>query len=96
MDDPRRRRNVLFTGDYDGTVLHPRAATSRRFRRRQDGARRAGAGVEWDDLVAWAVRNGLGGIENLSLIPGYVGAAPVQNIGLRGRGEDMIEASSAC
>lgn len=85
--------NVLFTGDYHGTVLHP---ACRDIAQVSDDGRtvrvRAGAGVEWDDLVAWAVRNGLGGIENLSLIPGYVGAAPVQNIGAYGaEAKDTIE-----
>ena len=84
---------MLFTGDYDGTVLHP---ACRDIAQISDDGRtvrvRAGAGVEWDDLVAWAVRNGLGGIENLSLIPGYVGAAPVQNIGAYGaEAKDTIE-----
>lgn len=77
--------NILFTQDYDGLLLTP---VSRRIEiLHDDGASvcvRADAGVEWDDLVAWAVERDLWGIENLSAIPGKVGAAPVQNIGAYG------------
>lgn len=77
--------NVLFTRDYEGTILHP---VSRGIRLLDEGPDKAvvrvAGGEEWDDFVAWAVERGYGGVENLSLIPGYVGAAPVQNIGAYG------------
>lgn len=77
--------NVLFTGDYEGTILHPAFNTIEIIARGENGVFVAvDAGVIWDDLVAWAVENDLGGIENLSYIPGSAGAAPVQNIGAYG------------
>lgn len=77
--------NILFTKDYDGVLLTP---VAREITPLDDDGRtlrvRVDAGVEWDDLVEWAVERGLWGIENLSLIPGKAGAAPVQNIGAYG------------
>ncbi len=77
--------NVLFTQDYDGVILTPVATAIEMVGESADAVVvRAEAGVEWDDFVAWAVEHDLWGIENLSLIPGKVGAAPVQNIGAYG------------
>ena len=77
--------NILFRNNYEGTVIHP--ACERIEITSSDKHRvivRADAGVIWDRLVEWAVKRNLGGIENLSYIPGTVGAAPVQNIGAYG------------
>ena len=84
--------NILFTEDYDGVLLTP---VSQRIEPVEENDERVvvrvGAGVEWDDLVAWAVERGLWGLENLSLIPGKAGAAPVQNIGAYGaEAKDVI------
>ena len=77
--------NILFTRDYDGVLLTPVARGITLLSDDGDEVRvRADAGVEWDDLGEWAVGRGLWGIENLSLIPGKAGAAPVQNIGAYG------------
>ncbi|MDE5707753.1 MAG: UDP-N-acetylmuramate dehydrogenase [Alistipes sp.] len=77
--------NILFTQDYPSTLLHCTARGIRTVERTDDHATvEADAGTEWDDLVDWSVRHGLWGLENLSLIPGTVGAAPVQNIGAYG------------
>ena len=77
--------NLLFAGDVDGAVL---ALTGQCIERRQDHGGtaivRADAGVAWHDLVLWTLVHGLAGLENLSLIPGTVGAAPIQNIGAYG------------
>jgi UDP-N-acetylmuramate dehydrogenase len=76
--------NMLFTGDYDGTVL---AMATRGVQVEQDGdvARIAvAAGERWDDFVRWTLGQGFAGLENLILIPGTVGAAPIQNIGAYG------------
>lgn len=77
--------NVLFLGDVEGIVL--RVNIRGREVIRQDGESvwvRWGAGENWHDGVRWAVDRGWGGIENLALIPGTVGAAPIQNIGAYG------------
>ncbi len=77
--------NVLFTRDYDGVLLTP---VGRQMTviddRGQCVSVRVDAGAEWDSLVEWSVGQGLWGLENLSLIPSSVGAAPVQNIGAYG------------
>jgi UDP-N-acetylmuramate dehydrogenase len=76
--------NILLTGDIDGTVL---AMETRGVHVEQDGdvARIAvAAGERWDDFVRWTLGQGFAGLENLILIPGTVGAAPIQNIGAYG------------
>ena len=89
--------NILFTGDYHGTIIHPEMeGIAMEGKKGADIVISAGAGVEWDKLVESAVKNGLGGLENLSLIPGRVGAAAVQNIGAYGAEvKDVIEKVSA-
>ena len=77
--------NLLFAGDPQGAVL---ALTAQRIDIVQDDGDtaivRADAGVSWHDLVLWTLGHGLCGLENLALIPGTVGAAPIQNIGAYG------------
>ena len=77
--------NLLFAGDAPGAVL---ALSSQRIDiiDNQDDAAivRADAGVGWHDFVLWTLGHGLCGLENLALIPGTVGAAPIQNIGAYG------------
>jgi UDP-N-acetylmuramate dehydrogenase len=76
--------NVLFTDDFAGTVL---VMATRGVQVEGDGhsARIAvAAGERWDDFVRWTLGQGYAGLENLILIPGTVGAAPIQNIGAYG------------
>ncbi|MBO4397421.1 MAG: UDP-N-acetylmuramate dehydrogenase [Bacteroidaceae bacterium] len=72
--------NLLFVNDFDGIILH---SCIKGFSVTDDEIR-VGAGVVWDDFVEWSVLNGWSGIENLSFIPGEVGASAVQNIGAYG------------
>jgi UDP-N-acetylmuramate dehydrogenase len=77
--------NLLFAGDPEGAVL---SLSSQAIRIVEDDGThaivRADAGVEWHTLVLWTLGHGLCGLENLALIPGTVGAAPIQNIGAYG------------
>lgn len=77
--------NILFSGDFDGVLLHPVSCVVEVVEQAGDRVVvRADAGLDWDDFVAWCVARGLWGVENLSYIPGTVGAAPIQNIGAYG------------
>ena len=85
--------NILFTDDFHGTIIHPEMeGIAMEGKKGADIIISAGAGVLWDKLVESTVNNGLGGLENLSLIPGLVGAVAVQNIGAYGAEvKDVIE-----
>ena len=77
--------NILFTTDFNGLVIINEIKGIRVIKEDETGVLvEAGAGVLWNDLVEFAVTNNLAGLENLTLIPGAVGAAPVQNIGAYG------------
>lgn len=77
--------NILFTRDVAGLVIKNDISDFRIVRQFKNRAWiDAGAGVPWHDLVTRTVEANLGGLENMSLIPGTVGAAPVQNIGAYG------------
>ena len=77
--------NVVLTGDVDGLVLHM-AIMGKQIVGTQQGATlvRCGAGESWHGLVQYTLAQGLGGLENMALIPGTVGASPIQNIGAYG------------
>lgn len=77
--------NVVLTKDVPGVVLKVEVAGRRLVETRPDAwIVEAGAGENWHDFVAWTLAQGLPGLENLALIPGTVGASPVQNIGAYG------------
>lgn len=77
--------NIVLTGDVDALVVKVEVPGLKLVETRADAwIVEAGAGESWHGLVEWSLANGLPGLENLALIPGTVGAAPVQNIGAYG------------
>jgi UDP-N-acetylmuramate dehydrogenase len=77
--------NIVFTRDPKSVVLKIEVMGRRLVQERTDAwVVEAGAGENWHDVVAWTLQQGWPGLENLALIPGTVGAAPVQNIGAYG------------
>jgi len=90
--------NILFTRDWDGLTAHNTMGGIGIVR--EDAQQvwvRAGAGVIWHQWVLWAVERNLGGMENLSLIPGTAGAGPMQNIGAYGvELKDIFHELEAC
>jgi len=82
--------NLLFVNNFEGLVIRPEIQGIQLIHKNKDIVEvEAGAGVVWDHFVNYCVEMGWGGVENLSLIPGNIGAVPVQNIGAYG-----IEAES--
>lgn len=98
QDNPQERKlvigegcNLFFTQNFDGLVIHPNIKGLREawdddedFEEEQEVYIEVNASENWDEFVAYCVEKGFAGVENLSLIPGTVGASPVQNIGAYG------------
>jgi len=86
--------NILFTKDFDGIVIKNCIGGIEIISESEDDVLlEVGAGHDWDELVEYTISNGFYGLENLSLIPGTVGASPIQNIGAYGvEVKDVIEA----
>ena len=86
--------NILFRNNFTGIAIHPDLKGVSIIEETEDEVFiEVGAGEKWDDFVVWSIRNGYSGVENLSLIPGAVGSAPVQNIGAYGvEVKDVIHA----
>lgn len=77
--------NILLTKETVGTVLHNKITGIEVVEETEETkVIKVGGGEIWHDFVRWCIEEGLGGVENLSLIPGSVGAAPMQNIGAYG------------
>jgi len=101
--DPRRDlvlgggSNVVLVGDVPGTVYLDRLRGIAVVGEDDDSCLvEAGGGEDWQALVEWSLARGLSGIENLSLIPGSVGAAPIQNIGAYGVELESVLESVTC
>lgn len=88
--------NLLFTKDFDGLVIKMSIPGIVEEIQGDEVIVTAGAGVVWNDFVNYCVQKGFAGVENLSLIPGTVGASPIQNIGAYGvELKDVFESCSA-
>ncbi len=95
--------NVLFSGDFNGLIIKSSLKGITIIEENDETVTlKAGAGERWHDLVMYCVQHNYGGIENLSLIPGTVGASPIQNIGAYGvevkdviRQVDVIDLATA-
>ncbi len=85
--------NLLLTKDFPGTILH---GAIKGIVRQDSGRVHVGAGVVWDEFCEWCASEGLWGPENLSYIPGEVGASAVQNIGAYGREVCELISSVEC
>jgi UDP-N-acetylmuramate dehydrogenase len=77
--------NVLFVNDFEGLIIYIAIRGKEIVQETDDHVwLKVGAGENWHNIVRYCVKNGWGGVENLSLIPGTAGAAPIQNIGAYG------------
>ncbi len=86
--------NLLFLSDYDGLILHSRIKGIKEYKKDDNTVFAiVGASENWNGFVNWCVDRGYAGLENLSLIPGEVGASAVQNVGAYGvEASDVIHA----
>jgi len=85
--------NMIMNEFYEGTIIK---VSMNNIDQSSDGITSVGAGLSWDKLIGYCLENKLFGIENLTLIPGLVGAAPVQNIGAYGVEVSSLIESVTC